>query len=153
MTGRRKGGRKVKMRAGERRSPTAIPYRDPPDLLTLHALVFPLSLPFGRLPRRLTVFKLTYHVPPFQRILAKVTIFPRKLHLLKPPPSYLVHIVAIDKLNLSKTRLLIALVEQSISYFKDDLTPYLIHLSRLRKGDLTQCKIDCLYLSVEQSNL
>ena len=32
-----------------------VPYRDPPafDLLALHALVFPLSFPFGRLPRRL----------------------------------------------------------------------------------------------------
>ena len=33
-----------------------VPYRDPPasDLLALHALVFPLSFPFGRLPRRLS---------------------------------------------------------------------------------------------------
>ena len=32
-----------------------VPYRDPPasDLLALHAFVFPLSFPFGRLPRRL----------------------------------------------------------------------------------------------------
>ena len=44
--GRRKGGRKVKMIVGG---------NDPPasDLLVLHSLVFPLSLPFGHLPRRL----------------------------------------------------------------------------------------------------
>ena len=32
-----------------------VPYRDPPasDLLALHALIFPLSFPFGRLPRTL----------------------------------------------------------------------------------------------------
>ena len=46
MAGRRKGVRKVKMSAGE---------SDPPasDLLAFHALVFSVSLPFGRLPRRL----------------------------------------------------------------------------------------------------
>ena len=42
------------MNAG-RRSAGGRRNRDPPasDLLVLHALVFPLSFPFGRLPRRL----------------------------------------------------------------------------------------------------
>ena len=44
MAGRRKGGMKVKMSTGGRR------YHDPP---VLSALVFPLSLPLGRLLRRL----------------------------------------------------------------------------------------------------
>ena len=41
------------MSAGGRK----VPYRNPPesDLLALHWLVFPLSLPFGRQPRRLSV--------------------------------------------------------------------------------------------------
>ena len=42
VAGRREGVRKVKMSAGSEAS-----------VLALHALVFPLSLPFGRLPRRL----------------------------------------------------------------------------------------------------
>ena len=44
VAGHRKRGTKVKMRTGGRR------YHDPPVLCTL---VFPLSLPSGRLPRRL----------------------------------------------------------------------------------------------------
>ena len=45
VAGRRKGGKSKWAREG-----------DPPasDLLALHALVFPLSFPFGRLPRKLS---------------------------------------------------------------------------------------------------
>ena len=55
VAGRKKGGRKVKMSAGGRK----VPYRNPPesDLLALHWLLFPLSLPFGRLPHRLPFAK------------------------------------------------------------------------------------------------
>ena len=54
VAGRRKDERKVKMSAGGRR------YRDPPasDPLALHALVFPLSLPLGRLSRKLGLISL-----------------------------------------------------------------------------------------------
>ena len=43
VAGSRKGGRKVKMSTGGRR------YHDPPALC---ALIFPLSFPLGRLPRK-----------------------------------------------------------------------------------------------------
>ena len=46
MAGRRKGVRKVKMSAESEGDPHA-------SVLALHALVFPLSLPLGRLPHRL----------------------------------------------------------------------------------------------------
>ena len=53
VTGRRKGGRRVKMSAGGKRYPTANLPRP------LHALVFPLYLPFGSLPCRLRLYFLT----------------------------------------------------------------------------------------------
>ena len=55
LCGRPQKGRKVKVSAGGRRY--GVPYRDPPatDLVALHALVFPLPLPFRHLPRRLEV--------------------------------------------------------------------------------------------------
>ena len=42
-----------------------VPYHDPPasDLLALHALVFPISVRFGRLPRRLQPLRLLKSFP------------------------------------------------------------------------------------------
>ena len=52
-------------------------YRDPPasDLLALHALVFPLSFPFGRLPRRLRQKKKTFSLYRFLPFLPLYSLY------------------------------------------------------------------------------
>ena len=55
VAGRRRGGKGPKLRSAEVLGGEEVPYRDPPasNLPAPHALAFPLSLPFGRLSRRL----------------------------------------------------------------------------------------------------
>ena len=53
MAGRRKGGKSKLAREGEAQEGEGTPMSDLLALHAFHALVFPLSFPFGRLPRRL----------------------------------------------------------------------------------------------------